>query len=135
MILTKRVINIRGLLRDSAVEAMCYNGWAVHRQMNNPELFCITLVHTGLSLPFVWASFTHPASAIEAMKVIARMRNSWAETTQDDLKKELEDQLRAICLRFGAIEGPVQIQQDCDKNIFGLPLKERVNGYRHGEIY
>lgn len=131
MIVTKKKITIRGLLRDSIVEAMCFGDWCVHRQLAYPEKFCITLMPIGLSLPLTWASFDHSDNALGAMQSIARLRNSWSQVTQEDLTKKLEDQLRAICLRFGAREGSVQITQDCDKNMLGLATRERLNGYHH----
>lgn len=135
MILEHRTIAIRGLFGDNLVAALCLGDWAVHRQLASPEMFCITLMPIGLSLPLAWASFSDARNAVAAMKTIVRMRNSWAQVTQEDLTKALADQLKAICLRFGATEGPAQFAQDCDKNSFGLPTKERLNGYHHPEIH
>jgi len=131
MILEHKRITIRGLLKDAVVHAVCCGDWAVHRRLDDQDYFCITLLPLGLSLPYAWASFTTPEHAIAAMKSIARMKNSWAQITQQDLTKNLGDQLQAICLRFGAVEGPAQWSVPADKNIFGLPIKERVNGYRN----
>jgi hypothetical protein len=126
-----RVITIRGLLRDVNVAALCIGDWGVHRQLDNPSLFAITLLPLGHSLPYTWASFKNPQAAISAMRMIARLRNSWSRVTREDFTRELKDQLQAICLRHGAVEGPAQWALNCDKNLLGLPTKERVNGYRH----
>jgi len=131
MMIQRKTITVRGLLRDTLVAALVHGDWAVHRQVAVPDMFCITLLPVGLSLPLAWASFDNGSSAVAAMIDIARLRNSWSQVTQEDLTKKLEDQLRAICLKHGAVEGPSQFSQDCDKNSFGLPTKERVNGYHH----
>lgn len=132
--LKSRAITVRGLLRDSVVAAICYGDWAVHRQVAQQDLYCITLVPIGLSLPLAWATFVDARNAVDAMKEIAQLRNSWSRVTQEDLTKQLGDQLQAICLKHGAVEGEMQWAQDCDKNLFGLPTKERLNGYKHPEI-
>lgn len=122
---------VRGLLRDMEVEGWKHGDWAVHRQLANPELFCITHLPLGLSLPLVWASFRYVEQALAATAEIARLKNSWDRIEQVDLTKQLEGQLKNICARYGAIEGLVQLTAKADEDVFGMPRHERVNGYQH----
>lgn len=129
MLVTRCRITVRGILRESEVPVWRLGDWAAHRQIDTPILYGLTLLPIGMSLPFCWASFTAVQHAVAAMRDIVRVRNSWSVVTQDDFTLALRDRLTAICARHGAIEGHVQLQWSADRDLLGLPLRERLNGY------
>lgn len=108
-------ITLHGAFKTRRVFAWQFGEWAVHRQGEGRTLYAISLIRTGLSLPFVWASFTSSRKAMAAASEIARLRNDWHLVDQTSFTKELEAQLRAICRRHGAVEGPIQIKGDVDR--------------------
>jgi hypothetical protein len=127
-------ITVRGMLATSSVRAWRLGDWAAHQQISNPELYALTLLPIGLSLPFVWASFASLGAAVGAMRDIARLRNSWGVVTQADFTRSLRDQLMEICQRHGAIEGPIQMVADCDRGSLGVLPGARLNGYAATEV-
>jgi hypothetical protein len=129
MLIARCRITVRGILGETAVAAYRLGDWVAHRQVDTPDLYGLTLLPLGMSLPFCWASFATPVRAVLAMREIVRLRNSWSVMTQADFTLGLRDQLEAICARHHATEGPVQIQWPADRDMLGLPLRERLNGY------
>lgn len=129
MLVTRCRCTVRGILASTDVPAWRLGDWAAHRQIDTPDLYGLTLLPLGMSLPFCWASFTTVQQAVAAMRDIVRVKNSWSVVTQDDFTFALRDRLTAICAHHGAIEGPVQMQWAADRDMFGLPLRERLNGY------
>lgn len=127
----RRRITVRGLRGDSVVEAWCLGDWAAHRQIDEPDHWCLTLLPIGLSLPFVWASFPTLGRAVRAMRDIVRVRNDWHRVGQPDLTADLGGQIKAICARHGAVHGAVQAKWPADVNLLGLQSAQRLNGYTH----
>lgn len=126
---TRSRVTVRGILGEHQVEAWRLGDWAAHGQIDTPGLYGLTLLPLGMSLPFCWASFTKLHHAIAAMREIARLKNSWSIVTQADFTFALRDRLTAICAHHGAIEGPTQMQWPADRDLLGLPLRDRANGY------
>lgn len=104
------------------VDAWCMGGWAAHRQLADPDRWCLTLAHLGLSLPLVWASFTSAAEAVTAMRRIVTLRNDWHRVRQADLTKELAGRLKVICAEAGAVRGPIQLVQHADRSFLGVDI-------------
>lgn len=125
---TRCSVTVRGLLGDNQVDAWRLGDWAAHRQIDTPDLYGLTLLPIGLSLPFCWASFTMLHHAVGAMREIARMKNSWSVVTQADFTFALRDRLMAICAHHGAVEGLAQLQWPADRGLLGRPIG-RLNGY------
>jgi hypothetical protein len=124
-------IAVRGLTGMTDVYAWRLGDWAAHRQLDTPQLFGLTLLPIGLSLPFCWASFRTLVAAAAAMREVARLRNSWSIVTQADFTAALRAQLETICRRHGAIEGPIQMQWPADTPLYG---GARLNGYRDPRV-
>lgn len=120
---------VRGYGGHTEVDGWRLGDWAAHQQLADPSQWCITHLPTGLSLPLIWASFKTRGAAIGAMQEIVTLKNSWAFITQKEMTRELGEKLRAICLRYGAQEGPVQIKRDLEESDVGLPSVKRYNGY------
>lgn len=102
-------VKVRGLMGEIDVRAVIVGDWAVHRQVDSPDLWGITLIHTGMSLPFAWASFRSQRDAASLARHLMRMRNSWAVIDQDELARD-GPRIRKACARRGAVEGPVQLR-------------------------
>lgn len=122
------VIKVEGLAGLADVKAWRHGDWAVHRQIAEPMLWCITFVPLGRTLPLVWASFDGCGRAVGAMVEIARLRNDWSRVTQADLTPVLGARLQEVCRRHGAVEGPVQVALDADVGLAGR-AQPRLNGY------
>ena len=129
MLVTRCRITVRGILRSTEIPGWRLGDWAAHRQIDTPELYGLTLLPLGMSLPFCRASFATVQQAVSAMREIVRIRNSWSVVIQDDFTLALRDRLTAICAHHGAVEGPVQLQWAADRDLLGLPLRTRLNGY------
>lgn len=122
-------ITVRGIMGETQIGALRLGDWAAHRQIDTPALYGLTLLPLGLSLPFCWASFARLHHAVAAMRDIVRLKNSWSVVTQDDFTFALRDRLTAICAHHGAVAGSVQVQWPADRDLLGLPLAQRLNGY------
>lgn len=123
-------VTVRGLAGVSRVNGWRLGDWVVHRQLHEPQRFCLTLLPLALSLPLTWASFRSRHDAIGAMGEIVRLKNSWSVTTQADLTKQLEAALRRICARHGAFQtGDVQPTCEAGRSLLGAPTAQRFNGY------
>lgn len=104
--------------------------WAVHRQIDRSDLWCITYVPMGLCLPLPWASFERESDAIAAAREIHAMRNDWHSITQDTLSSPPTGQrLRDICAAHNAAEGPYGGAVPLDRNLYGRETSGRLNGF------
>jgi hypothetical protein len=126
---TRARITIRGLAGDRQIAALRLGDWAVHRNVDKPEHYLLTLLPLGLCLPPNWCSFARLEDAARAAAAIARMRNSWAQIVQADLTLELAAKLREIAVACGAVRGPTALTIEADHSPLGLPLTVRPNGY------
>lgn len=126
---TPALVTIRGLLAERQVPALRFGDWAAHRG-GAPGRYVITLLPLGLCLPPQWCWFPSLRQAVAAMLEIARMKNSWAFVTQEDLTVELGERMRAICLHHGSLPGPMGLTVDADTSVTGRRLSRRPNGYR-----
>jgi hypothetical protein len=113
----------------SHVEAHCFGDWAVHRHIDDPALWVITLLPLGMNLPPDWCSFLSEEQAVGAMVDIARLKNSWAVVTQADLSLAMKAQMQEIAAKHGAAEGPLGMAAKADHNRFGRRIDVRPNGY------
>lgn len=123
------MITVRGFFGSASVPCRRIQDWAVHAQVGIPGLYAITLVPAGLCLPQLWASFDDHRKAIAAARAIARMRNDWHRIEQADLTPALGARLKAICARYGAVQGPNAFTAEIDRDKYGAPLEGRLNGY------
>lgn len=111
------------------VEAKCFGDWATHEHLDVPGLWVLTLLPLGMNLPPDWCSFPSEGHAIAAMTDVARLRNSWAVVTQADFTPELGKRLKEIAAKHGAVEGPLGIAVEADRNRLGRKIDVRPNGY------
>lgn len=123
------------------IEAWCFGDFAVHRCLDLPGLWRITMLPLGLALAPDWCAFDRFEDAVAAMKSMQTCRNEgWGSITQADMTKPLERALKAIAAKHGAptmrhaitptgkawIGG---ISGEAGRNKFGKVLSERPNGY------
>lgn len=111
------------------VKAMCFQEFAVHRSIDLPHLWVITLIPLGTVWPMDWCSFETERQAQNAAIEMARLRNDWPVITKESFTLELRDQLMKIAANHGAIkDGPTNIAAVPGTDRFGKPVK-RFNGY------
>lgn len=123
------------------VEAWCFGDFGVHRCLDLPGLWRITILPLGLSLAPDWCAFDRFADAVAAMKAMQACRNEgWHAIAQADLTKALESRLKAIALRHGAPPERhaitatgrawvLGITGEADRNRYGRVIRHRPNGY------
>lgn len=126
-----RTIDIRPFLSRSAqVQAWCHQDFAVHRCIDIPALWQITLLPLGMCLAIDWCAFDRFEDAADAAREMAAQRNDWHVIEQADLTKPLEAQLRAIARRHHAPDRwEVGAAGFADRDRSGRVVAQRPNGY------
>lgn len=144
----RRPIEIAVLLRQAdegsrfaSVDAWCFGEFAVHRCLDCPELWRITMLPLGFALAIDWCAFEDFDNAVAAMKEFQTSRNEgWHKIRQADLTKPLEARLKSIALKYGAhperqtvtatgIRYDIGSVARADRDRMGKVMSVRPNGY------
>lgn len=107
-----------------------HQDFAVHRCVDLPGVWQITMLPLGMCLAIDWCGFDRFEDAVAAMRDIAALRNDWHVIQQADLTKALEARLKAIAAKHHAPERwEVGVCGFVDRDRTGRVVKQRPNGY------
>lgn len=109
--------------------AYVFGDWGVHRHLDNPQHWIITMLPSGMSVPPDFCTFLDPCKAFAAAKAFQRLRNDWHIIRQENLTLELKAKMMDICESNGAIKGLIGMTGKLDHNAFGARRSKRPNGY------